>query len=199
MMKKYLLLLSVPFILTGCFNEEPDVVAPTEEDAAVEQPAEENEVTNDESGESQNSSEEDATDVDDQTSDNTDGDESNSVAQTSSDSTDSESSDESSSQSTSGNSSSTSGSVSESDEQEAIDAVNEHANFEQSDLIYLTHLEDNGEWLQVEVREGIEGQSQTSLIALYRRNIETGSLEVFDFLEDGYSPVDEGTQSSDNQ
>lgn len=202
MMKKYLLLLSVPFILTGCFNEEPDVVAPTEEDAAVEEPAQENEVNNEDAENSEDNSNDEASEEDNESSKNTDDDNSNSVAQTSSDSDDSddsESNNQSTSNSENSNSGSTSQIVSESDEQEAIDAVDEYADFDQSNLIYLTHLEDNGEWIQVEVREGMEGQSQTSLIGLYRRHIETGYLEEFNFLEDGYFPVDEGNYSSENQ
>lgn len=75
-------------------------------------------------------------------------------------------------------------------EEAALKAVDDYVDYELENYIYLIHQEENGEWVQVEVREQMPNQDQTNLVDLYRYNSETGELEAFDFIEGTYLPID---------
>lgn len=75
-------------------------------------------------------------------------------------------------------------------EEAALKAVDDYVDYELENYIYLIHQEENGEWVQVEVREQMPNQDQTNLVDLYRYNSEKGELEAFDFIEGTYLPID---------
>lgn len=196
-MKKHIYLLAVPFLLTACFNDNEEVTAPEAEDPVLEESVEDTGQDQDQ----ESSADESETDGEtysesDQEDENEDGesDDENSDEEGSSDQSSNNSTGQTANTTSSNNSASGStnadGDVSENQESDAIDAVVDYAGLEEDNYLFLTHLEDDGVWLQVEVREEMADQSQTNLVALYRQNLETGDLEEFDFILGEYQAVE---------
>lgn len=194
-MRKYLWLLVAPLLLTGCFNDEPKVAAPVDEAAVVEDVNTENEAVNNEvkntveaDAEVEDTDEEiEASEGDLDSENNDDESRGTNLSNESSDKNDEETNNAELTQTPD---SSTPQHSTKAQEADAIEAVIEYAEFEDDNYIYLTHLEENGEWLQVEVREEVADQDQTNLVALFRRHLATNSLEEFDFIEGDYLPVE---------
>lgn len=182
-MRKYLWLLVAPLLLTGCFNDEPKVAAPVDEAAVVEDVNTENEVKNTVEADDEVEASED--DLDGENND--DESRGTNLSNKSSDKNDEETNN---AELTQTRDSSTPQNSTKAQETDAIEAVKEYSEFEADNYIYFTHLEDNGEWLQVEVREEVADQDQTNLVALFRRHLTTNSLEEFDFIEGDYLPVE---------
>lgn len=213
-MKKYLWLLVAPLLLTGCFDDGEDVTAPAEDFAQVEENSSDNETTENtetvegteveadsEETETDDGSEEaegtEETDVESENTqvDNTSEQEETDESENSESASESDDSSETSTTESENTESNQSESVSASQgstqaQEDAIEAVQEHAELDNENYIYLTHLEENGEWLQVEVREEIADQNHTNLVALFRRHLSTKELEEFDFIEGDYVPAE---------
>lgn len=189
-MRKYLWLLVAPLLLTGCFDDEPKVAAPVDKDAVVEDINTENEAVNDEEENIDDADKEVEVSKDDSDSENKNDDDESRGTNSSNKSPDTNAEETNNDESTQTQESSTSQHSTKTQEDDAIEAVKEYAEYEDDNYIYFTHLEENGEWLQVEVREEIADQSQTNLVALFRRHLATKSLEEFDFIEGDYLPVE---------
>lgn len=213
LMKKYLLLLALPMVLVGC-NEDNDQAVLQPDQELVEE-SDQHAVTDsmseddqsdaqvDEDDQAQTSDQSQNADADNQ-GDNSEDDDQNSTddTQTSNESSSSEANDNqvsntetetdstTSDQSESGQANAVQVSNSDENDELALKAVEDYIDYNLEDYIYLVHPEENSDWIQVEIREQMPDQDQTNLIDLYRYNSETEQLEVFDFIEGTYLPVD---------